>query len=137
MVFRNERAEKTKKKKTKSKSRILKETVSGKARARNLAQIASRNLQLCVNVRSNSEPSTQPPPAPPPPQAFRASFPQKTGNSAKVKRPKKAKLVTNVVFVHPQFFSRFLLFSNPAPTRPDRHFCFELCFRRNHAKNAN
>ena len=41
---------------------------------------------------------------PTPPQAFRASFPQKTGNSAKGLRPKKAKLVTTWFLCTPQFF---------------------------------
>ena len=98
--FENERAEKPKKKKTKSKSSILKEAVSGESSSQKLAQIASRSLTLFFGSVSTFQAIRSPNPNPP--QAFRAAFPHKTGNGPKVKRPKKSKLVTASFLLTPQ-----------------------------------
>ena len=116
MVFPNERAEKTKKKKTKSTSRILKETVQGKARVRKLAQIASRSSTFLLPWFQRSRPFGALNPTPP--QAFRAAFPQKPGTGPKVKRPKKSELVTRSFLVPPHIFHDFCFSANPAAERP-------------------
>ena len=142
MVFPNQKGWENQKEEDQEQVKDLEGTASGESKNQ---RISANRIPFFygiwdfgVNVRSNSEPNT-----PPEKKKNISSFVSaENGKSSKVNRPKKSNFVqisTKDSQNKPHFFKMISAFEQTHRKCVPIvfFFCFELCFRRNRAKDAN